>query len=102
MFTLTRDEGERRWKNIRKAMEKRGLECLIVWGSQASFRNMGANLKYLSNATTEGYLVFPAEDGPTLFNFEGARDPIYWVADVRSGFPKYSQAISERLKETFL
>ncbi len=31
---LTLEERDRRWKNIREEMKKRGLDCLIVWGSQ--------------------------------------------------------------------
>ena len=31
---LTLEERDRRWKKIRWEMEKRGLECLIVWSSQ--------------------------------------------------------------------
>ncbi len=102
MFTLTREEGEKRWQNIRRVMAHRKLDCLIIWGSSTSFRNVGASVKYLSNATTEGYLVFPLEGEPTLFTFQAGHEPNTWVNDCRSGFPTYGTAISERIKELHL
>ena len=88
MFTLTRDEGERRWKLVRGAMEERGLDCLIVWGSFGNFSSLSANLRYLSNSANEGYLVFPFQGEPTLFTFMGREDPASWVKDHRSGHRK--------------
>jgi hypothetical protein len=75
MFTLTIEERDRRWNNIRKAMEKRGLKCLIVWGSTGEFRDFNGNLQYLTNVANEGYLLFPLESEPTLYSFEGALSP---------------------------
>ena len=69
MFNLRLDERDRRWKNVREAMEKRGLACLIIWGSYGRFRHFGANLRYLSNISAEGYRVFPLKDDPTLVQF---------------------------------
>jgi len=75
MFNLTLDERDRRWKKVRDAMEKRGLECLVIWGSYGRFRHFGANLKYLSNISAEGYLVFPLKEDPTLVLFIARRTP---------------------------
>lgn len=102
MFSFTQAERERRWKNIRKAMRKQGLECLIVWGSSAFVRNVGANLRYLTNIMTDGYLLFPLEEEPTLFTFLKMLDATSWVPDRRSGHPKYSEVMSERIKELHL
>lgn len=99
MFTLTPHERDRRWKRARNSMENRCLDCLIVCSSFGSHRGLAANLRYLSNATAEGYLLFPLKGEPTLFTFLGGFDPTSWVTDCRSGHPEYSRAISERLGE---
>ncbi len=101
MDVLKTDERERRWKKIREVMVKRGLECLIVWGSSGFYRSLGANLKYLSNVMTEGYLVFPLRGEPILIAFLGKRSPTVWL-DWRSGHPTYSDSISQRLRELHL
>jgi Xaa-Pro aminopeptidase len=99
MSVLTREERDRRWKKVRDAMKKRGFECLVVWGSTGGFGGLAANLRYLSNTTEQGYLVFPLEGEPTIFTFEkGLETP--WVPDSRVGQPSYSKAISERIKES--
>ena len=99
MFDLTLKERDRRWEKVREAMEKRELECLIVWGSYGRFRHFGANLKYLSNISAEGYLVFPLKNDPTLVQFIARRDPSAWVIDGRTGHPNYSKVISDRIRE---
>ena len=76
-------------------MEERGLGCLIVFGIFGRRRNLCANIKYLSNVSTEGYLVFPADDEPTLYTFLSRVDPEAWVPDWRSGHPIYSNSIKE-------
>ena len=102
IFTLPLEERDRRWNNIRKTMKKRELSCLIVWGSYTVFRDLNGNLQYLIGISTEGYLVFPIEDEPTLYTFEGGLEPTCWVEDWREGHPKYSKVISERLRELHL
>ena len=103
MTTVTLDEQERdrRWKKIREGMEKRGIDCLIAYGSGT--HNLNANLRYLSNVTfgKDGYMVFPLSGDPTLFLFMGRPEKL-WVQDCRAGHPFYSQAISERLVELHL
>ncbi len=102
MFSLTLEERDRRWQRVRGSMEERGLQCLIIWGSYGRFRHFGANLKYLSNVSAEGYLVFPLEGEPTLVLFFARPDPSAWVMDARTGHPHYSEVISERLRELHL
>jgi Xaa-Pro aminopeptidase len=101
MSILSREERDRRWNNIRQAMKKQGLDCLIVWGCTGRYRHYNSSLRYLSNFQTEGYMVFPLESDPTLFTFLGGY-PTPWVADHRTGHPKYSKGISERLRELHL
>jgi Xaa-Pro aminopeptidase len=99
MFTLSLEERDRRWKMVRKTMEERGIDCLIVFGINGFNRNLAANLRYLSNVVvTEGYFVFPLQREPTLITFFGRLDTP-WVTDARAGHPSYSKVISDRLRE---
>ncbi len=101
MFEFTLEERDRRWNNVRQAMGKRGLGALVVWGSFGSNGTHNANLRYLSNVNTEGYLVFPLEGEPALITFVRKRE-LVWVTDWRSGHPMYAKAISDRLRELHL
>lgn len=101
MSILSHEERDGRWKNIRQAMEKQGLDCLIVWGCFGRYRHFNASLRYLCNFNTEGYMVFPVEGDPMLLTFQGGY-PTPWVADNRTGHPNYSKLMSERLRELHL
>jgi Xaa-Pro aminopeptidase len=98
MSILSHQERDRRWKNVREAMAKQGLDCLIVYGCFGRYRHLNASLRYLCNFNTEGYIVFPLQGDPTLSTFMGGF-PTPWVADNRTGQPKHSKTISDRLKE---
>ncbi len=87
MPMLTKDERDRRWQKVRALMEKRDLECIIVWGSLGCHSNLSANLRYLSNTAHEGYLIFPLKGEPTLFTFMGRKLHMSWVVDQRCGHP---------------
>jgi Xaa-Pro dipeptidase len=102
VFELTLDERDRRWQKVRTVMERRGLECLILWGSYGRFRHFGANIRYLSNISAEGYLIFPLKGDPTLVMFFARPDPAAWVVDGRTGHPNYSKVISDRMKDLHL
>ena len=64
MSLLTLEQRDRRWRKIREAMKKRNFDCLVVWGSTGGFGGLAANLRYLSNITEQGYLVFPFNGDP--------------------------------------
>jgi Xaa-Pro dipeptidase len=99
MNDLPLEERDRRWEKTRETMEKRGLDCLIVWGSFGFNRNLLANMRYLSNVcATEGYFIFPREGEPTLITFFGRHDTT-WVDDCRAGHPMHSKAIAQRIGE---
>ncbi len=98
---LDMKERDRRWNNIRKTMEGRNLDALIVWGTSAFLRELSGNLQYLTNTGTEGALLFPLAAEPTLWTFEGGFEST-WVPDWRAGQPKYSQLMSEKMKELHL
>jgi len=103
MSILNHAERDRRWNNIREAMEKQKLDSLIIWGCSGRFRHFNASLRYLCNVQTDGYMVLPLKGDPTFFGFMGGfPTPWAWVADTRGGHPKYSKLISERLRELHL
>ena len=98
MFKFSDDERDRRWNLVRGEMEKRGQDCLIVWGSFGCYRDANGNLQYMNNVNTEGYLVFPLEDEPTMYSFENGLDPA-WVTDWRGAIPHFGKNMTPRLTE---
>lgn len=102
LFNLTLEEQDRRWKKIREAMGKRSLGALVVWSSIGHHGTHTANLRYLSNVKTEGYLIFPLEGEPTLFTFIKRPQAGSWVTDFRTGHPTYSRSMSIRVRELHL
>ncbi len=98
MFKLSDGERDRRWNLVRSEMEKRNLDCLIIWGSFGCYRDANANLQYMTNVNTEGYLIFPLEGEPTQYSFENGLDPA-WVTDWRGAIPHFGQNMTPRLKE---
>ncbi len=101
MHDLSLNERDRRWKLVRESMKKRGLEALVVWGSFGRSGNYNANLRYLSNARMEGYLVFPIAAEPELVTFSiHFRKPEQpWITAFQAGHPAYSAAIAQRMRE---
>lgn len=98
MFEFTMQERDRRWQKVRGEMAARDLGALVVWDSFGGHGRYNANLRYLSDCKTEGYLVFPLEAEPVLVIFlRSARSP--WVAQRRTGHPNYSETIAEILQE---
>jgi Xaa-Pro aminopeptidase len=101
VFELTLKERDRRWKKVREAMDKRELGALVVWDSFGGHGRYNANLRYLSNANTEGYLVFPLVGEPALVIFlKKVRST--WVTNRETGHPMYSRTIADLLKEMHL
>ena len=96
-FTIS--ERDRRWNNIREAMAKRGLSCLVVWGNWGNTRRLDANLRYLTNQMYEGYLVFPINADPVSFQFTQIPRRTDWVAEIRCGHPLFAKAMSARISE---
>lgn len=94
----TRAERDRRWAAVRAEMTARELDCLIVYGSDSVYRDCCQNLRWLTNAPREGYLVFPVDEEPTFVTFESGLDPI-WIEDWRGGVPRFSAVLARRLQE---
>jgi Xaa-Pro aminopeptidase len=91
-------ERDRRWAAVRDEMAAAELDCLLVYGSDSVYRDCCQNLRWLTNAPREGYLVFPREEEPTFVTFESGLDPI-WVEDWRGGVPRFSAVLAKRLGE---
>lgn len=72
---ISTKELERRWKALRKAMEKAGLDCLIA---QNSNQYLGGYVRYLTDIPAENAyqrtVIFPLDGGMTLISHGG--DPL--------------------------
>ncbi|OGP28614.1 MAG: hypothetical protein A2038_01555 [Deltaproteobacteria bacterium GWA2_57_13] len=57
-------EYERRYREVRARMDRKGVATLLLYG-----RGSSPEIHYLSNwlTTSEAHLIFPAEGSPTLF-----------------------------------
>src|SRR5262249_23084742 len=84
-------ERDRRWAAVRKEMDARGLDCLILCGWPAMWDFNIANARYLcpigGNAEFN-VLVFPRAGEPTSFIYSPVftdywRGAQSWVSDVR-------------------
>ena len=69
---ISRNELERRWKAVRAAMEKEGLDCLVM---QNSNLYLGGYVRYFTDIPAEnGYpmsVVFPIDDEITVVSHGG-------------------------------
>lgn len=96
-------ERDRRWSAIREAMGVWGLDCLMVWGSDAQFSLCEVNFRYLTAIPSQGrsLVLFPYRGEPIAFvgtahdTFE--RICYNWVRDVRT-IP-YTEDVVAAVKE---
>ena len=69
---ISRNELERRWKAVRTAMEKEGLDCLVM---QNSNLYLGGYVRYFTDIPAEnGYpmsVIFPVDDEITIVSHGG-------------------------------
>ena len=65
---LSLAERDRRWGALREAMGRRGLDCLLVWGTDRFYGMGTANLRYLTHiAAKQGICCFPRRADPIVF-----------------------------------
>jgi len=110
MVGASLEERDRRWLNIRRALEQSGLQGLLVV-SDAQLERRGS-VRYVSNVGGTGgtlmyrYVLFPLEGQPTAINLRG--DPGEWIKDnrklpLRGGWvpesEPYAPVIAETIKE---
>ena len=62
------EEYHRRFTEIRRRMEGKGIDVLILYGDSGSHDGNNANIKYISNYQDpiSSYIVFPREGEPSL------------------------------------
>ena len=92
---LSLAERDRRWAAARSEMDKRGLDCLVLWGWPAMWDFCTANARYLcpvGGNSEHNVLVFPRNGDPTCFVLmptflEGWRAAQDWVAHIRARHP---------------
>ena len=100
-------EYERRHKAIRKFMENKGLDCLLL---QSIGPGSWVNVRWVTNvlplSSSNTYLVIPAKGEMTLFTgFQWVVDPVRRaqtvIEDVRGGYPirHFGSMTVERIKE---
>lgn len=80
MFQFTIEERDRRWNKVRDGMAKQDLKALVICSQTGHFGTHTANLRYLANLKTEGYLVFPLEGEPTIITFS-------WQSSMKTAAP---------------
>lgn len=104
---FSKEEFERRHQLIKTSMKEKGIDCLILYGaySYAGTDTGQVNVVYLSNyaGINHSYLVFPAEEDPTLIichalHVPNAKD-ISAIEDVRAGGMDLIEVLGQRLKE---
>ena len=87
---LSTKERDRRHANLREAMEREGLDVLVVYGNSGRQGPRTGNLAYVSNFISfsgQQILVFPREGEPVLFvgvenqRIESLRNG--WISDTR-------------------
>ena len=65
---FSKEEYDRRFREIRKRMEEKGIDVLIIYGDSGSNNSNHANVKYVSNYQdpVSSYVVFPLKGEPSL------------------------------------
>jgi Xaa-Pro aminopeptidase len=105
-------ERDRRWKRIRESMVIHGLDCLVVWGSDAMMGAWGeANFRYISGLNTNGgtgFVIFPLEAEPTAIVWHPDmtvwwRKAHGWMDDIRGRkLASFIPPITDRIHELHL
>jgi len=65
---FSKEEYDRRFREIRKRMHEKGIDVLVLYGDSGSNNSNHANVKYVSNYQdpVSSYAVFPLEGEPSL------------------------------------
>jgi Xaa-Pro aminopeptidase len=105
------EEGNRRHAAIRTAMDREGLECLIVAGVRGNYGDRAGNFRYISNYAPwfdDEYIAFPRVEKPLLLAWsvphaEWCRK-VSWIKNVEpigvmSTVPTRKMAYAARIAE---
>ncbi len=65
---FSKEEYDRRFREMRKRMQEKGIDVLIIYGDSGSNNSNHANVKYVSNYQdpVSSYVVFPLKGEPSL------------------------------------
>src|SRR5512139_2924213 len=65
---FSKEEYERRFQEIRRRMQEKGIDVLVLYGDSGSNNSNNANIKYVSNYQdpVSCYVVFPLKGEPSL------------------------------------
>lgn len=104
---LSLKERDRRWKKIRDDMRTEGLDCLIIWGSNAMQDNQMANVRYVTGIGGGGeqsFVIFPLEGEPTCFVWGTTKLGWWpkaqnWITDIRPRHPSFAASVIKRINE---
>jgi len=103
---LSLAERDRRYRLVREAMDRTGLDVLILPANVSRWEQMMADSRYITTIGgfgTETLTIFPHEGAVTAYVFNRApfwRAAQNWVADVRDGRNHWSDNVIERLGES--
>lgn len=108
---LTRAERDRRWNLVREQMARKGVDALVIWGTD-TFYGMGmANFRYLTHIGSQmgGACIFPLAGDPIVYQapphmnipFNGYRVAQAWVDHIQpfAGVPGVVAGLKERRLE---
>ncbi|HEU4341622.1 MAG TPA: M24 family metallopeptidase [Candidatus Binatia bacterium] len=105
--TFSLNERDRRWRLVRREIEKANLDALIALPNQGHWDQFGADTRYLTQIggfQTEVGAVFPREGevtavvrGPNEVEWWGLAQE--WLNDIRPSRRSYGEPIIQRLKE---
>jgi Xaa-Pro aminopeptidase len=103
-------ERDRRWTAVRESMALHSLDCLLLWDSDRFFGLGSANMRYLTQITSQrmgGMAIFPLQGKPIVFaappHIHTYPFPVYqlfqnWIDETRemSGFYPVIENLRER------
>jgi Xaa-Pro dipeptidase len=104
---LSLKERDRRWKEVRKLMKEKGLDCLLLCGFPTKWDYTLANARFLTQIggnAAFNFVVFPLEEEPTSYILmptflEYWRRAQDWVKDIRAKEGSWAQTLVPRLRE---
>lgn len=102
---LSLQERDRRYKKVREAMAREGIDYLLLPANTSRWEQMMADSRYLTSVggfATEVFTVFPLEGEVTAFVYNRAgwwKQMQNWLSDVRDGRNDWAKNAIEKLKE---
>ena len=103
-MSLSEQERDRRHGEIKKRMQAKGIDTLLVFGDTGDWGLRYGNLRYLTNSKVmfgNSALILPMDEEPVMFMFSGLQagwaKKLSWIGDARFS-PNLISDIVESLK----